>query len=740
MCALIITGIFPLASSAAIATESSVQTKIANFKKLFPDESYFTTTGTNVCKKVTQSGSASWCSGGTSCETCRLEYLFSNQCTNSNIKAAISQVPALTNIPKGRASCCGFATFAFCYIFEHDYLTNSTAISTANAGITDKFLSSLKPGDLVKCYTSMTSTSASHWAIFLGYDSNYVYFYESNNLRPNRVEYNNSRPRNGLKLKSDGSWVKLVAFRSNTHTSKLTVNDTYKVTASDGFLAIRSTYSTSGTQLGTIPTGATFTVTKYDEDGNWGYVTYNGISGWSCLYNVELVNSSSNSSTGTIESQPVNNIYCINAPDGFVAFRTQPTTSSTKISEITTGKYITVTQLTNDGKYDWGYTSYNGQSGWVCLYYTIQHKSHSYGNWQTVTAATCTTTGSQKRSCACGATEMQSVSSLGHSYSTTWTTDTYATCTTNGSKSHHCTRCNAKTDQTIISSTGHSYNTWSTVKAPTCTALGTQSRTCTVCNNGETKSIAALGHNYSSSWTTDVSPTCTTAGTKSHHCTRCDIKTDITTIPSAGHSWNEWVIIVEATTDSTGTRIRTCKNSGCTTKESAVIAKLPEPGHTHTFEDWHTDTPATCTEDGISSRNCTLCSEFETLTISAKGHNFGEWATKKEATTENEGIMERTCNNCNKSEYLSIPKLTPVETETPSTEIPGGNITDIVTANPTATPTENVPTVTAPSNDNNYNNDSNVTSIALILVSIFATLLLIILAILIIKQTSRKKQ
>ncbi len=656
VCFLLIAGIFPLSTSAATitATESYVQTKINNLKALFPDESYFTTTGTNACKKVTQSGNAYWCSGGTSCETCRLEYLFSNKCTNNNIKTAINQVPALNSIPKSRASCCGFATFAFCYIFEHDYLTNSTAISTANAGITNAFLSSLKPGDLIKCYTSMTSTQASHWAIFLGYDDNYVYLYESNNLRPNRVEYNNKRPRNGLKLKSDGSWVKLVAFRSNTHTSKIKVNDTYKVTAVDGFLSIRSTNDTSGTKLGTIPTGAMFTVTKYDNNGNWGYVTYNGVSGWSCLYDVEFITSSSNPGTGSVETKPVNDVYCITAPDGVQSIRTQPATSSTKIGEVPNNKYITVTQYANDGKWDWGYTTYNGQSGWVCLYYATKHASHSFGSWQTVTAATCTTNGSKKRVCACGAAETDAILALGHNYSPTFSIDKAATCTTVGSKSKHCTRCSASTEVTSIPATGHSYGAWTIVTEATCTSTGLHQHSCSHCGNIEYRTIAALGHDYSLSWTIDKVATCTTVGSKSKHCTRCSASTEVTSILATGHSYGVWSIVTAATCSSTGLHQHSC--SRCGNIEYRTIAAL---GHDYSLS-WTIDKAAACTVSGIKSHHCTRCStKSDVTTIPAADHSWSNWTVVKQATNNETGINIRKCTSpgCSAKESAIIAKL-----------------------------------------------------------------------------------
>lgn len=51
-----------------------------------------------------------------------------------------------------------------------------------------------------------------------------------------------------------------------------------KVVSSDGSLNIRSSASSSGTVLGTIPSGTYIMVTSVTD--NWAYVTYNGISGY----------------------------------------------------------------------------------------------------------------------------------------------------------------------------------------------------------------------------------------------------------------------------------------------------------------------------------------------------------------------------------------------------------------------------------------------------------------------------
>ncbi|MBQ3551021.1 MAG: hypothetical protein IJA41_08605 [Clostridia bacterium] len=322
--------------------------------------------------------------------------------------------------------------------------------------------------------------------------------------------------------------------------------------------------------------------------------------------------------------------------------------------------------------------------------------SHSYGAWQTVTPASCTTRGSQKRTCACGDTQTQHIPAIGHSYgeweyvqtatctangtkkrtcgscghieygtllsgghnySSTFTVDKPATCTTQGSKSKHCAWCTSKIEVTAIPATGHSYGAWQTVTKPSCTATGSQKHVCSSCSHTEYKTIAALGHDYSSAWTVDKAATCTASGTKSHHCSRCTARSSVTTIPANGHSWSGWTVTKKATYEETGLKVRECTVNGCSAEESSVIAKLPLDGHTHNFGEWVTETAATCVVNGVQKRTCSICKSFETREITAIGHSFGEWVVEKTATCEAGGIQKRTCSSCKETETLSSPAL-----------------------------------------------------------------------------------
>ncbi len=154
----------------------------------------------------------------------------------------------------------------------------------------------------------------------------------------------------------------------------------------------------------------------------------------------------------------------------------------------------------NNVTYIAGFYDDAGHTGSVISVYSFHMNSHtcSYGAWSTVTAATCTATGTQKRTCTgCGATQTQSIAATGHSYSSSYTVDIAASCQLKGSKSRHCTKCDAMTDVTTIAALGHSYPEDYTIDIEaSCTLDGSKSRNCTRCGATQTENIKALGHSY----------------------------------------------------------------------------------------------------------------------------------------------------------------------------------------------------------------------------------------------------
>ena len=168
-----------------------------------------------------------------------------------------------------------------------------------------------------------------------------------------------------------------------------------------------------------------------------------------------------------------------------------------------------------------GYSSHNYVSDgghWSgCKYYTdkkcsrcgdttstYSYTSHSWGSWTTTKAATCTSSGTQTRTCSdCGNTETQTISATGHSYVSHSAVS--PTCTKSGNDAYYtCSKCSTifNSSKAVISSIptkaalGHSWGSWTVTKEATCTDSGTQKHTCSRCSASETKTISALGHQW----------------------------------------------------------------------------------------------------------------------------------------------------------------------------------------------------------------------------------------------------
>ena len=277
--------------------------------------------------------------------------------------------------------------------------------------------------------------------------------------------------------------------------------------------------------------------------------------------------------------------------------------------------------------------------------HTCTHCKHSYkdtyidalGHKENIDEAvepTCTTAGltAGKHCSVCGEVlqAQNEIPALGHDFSKEWTIDKEATCTEKGSKSHHCTRCEVKSDETEIPTIEHSESDWIIDKEATCTEGGSKHTECTVCHTMIKTEIPALGHDFSKEWTIDKEATCTEKGSKSHHCTRCEVKSDETEIPTKEHSESNWIIDKEATCTEGGSKHTECTVCHTTIKTENISAL------------GHTGGTATCTEQAT----CSVCGEKYG---DALGHKYGDIIPKTEPTCSQKGVdAHYKCSVCNK--------------------------------------------------------------------------------------------
>ena len=359
---------------------------------------------------------------------------------------------------------------------------------------------------------------------------------------------------------------------------------------------------------------------------------------------------------------------------------------------------------------------------------------HTFSNWTQTKAPTCTEKGSERRDCtvcdhfetrfinALGHTdatpvvenrveascttngsydsviycfvcqaeiirEVKTIAKLGHNYSIEWTVDIEATCTTVGSMSHHCARCDDKSEVTEIAANGHS---WSyDAMLPTCTEKGYEYKECGVCHSFEEREFDALGHNEIPH--NGKVPTCTEFGWKKYvTCSRCDYST-YEELPATSHKASEWIIDEEATYEKDGRKYKECTTCGeileesiipmlshkyvsvvtpptCTERgytthtcsdcgNSYVDDYIPATGHNYSAE-WTVDIEPTCTTAGSQSHHCVRCDVKKDVTeIPASGHTFGDWQQVKAPTCTGIGAERRYCANCDAFEKRPVDAL-----------------------------------------------------------------------------------
>ena len=70
----------------------------------------------------------------------------------------------------------------------------------------------------------------------------------------------------------------------------------------------------------------------------------------------------------------------------------------------------------------------------------------------------------------------------------------------------------------------------------------------------------------------------------------------------------------------------------------------------HTFTEWETITEASCINDGLESRHCLFCDEYEERTVEG-GHKYVNYSAKLPTCTENGWKSYKTCSVCADTTY-----------------------------------------------------------------------------------------
>ena len=318
-----------------------------------------------------------------------------------------------------------------------------------------------------------------------------------------------------------------------------------------------------------------------------------------------------------------------------------------------------------------------------CGQNVVSNEAHTYGEWVTVTEATCHSDGLQQRTCSvCNYVQSKTIpsSTVAHNVSDVWSYDDdyhYYACTNDG-----CTYTEDKTPHNWIETSRDD---------ATCESDGTIYYSCE-CGATKTEKIDALGHKPAANYSIDSTghwyecengcgekldyaehnvATLWSSDENSHwhECTDgCGYKTDVAT-----HDWDDGVITKPATADQTGIKMFTCNTCERTKEvtitsdghEAAADWQYDEDYHwhncatagcnevfdkgTHTFDGGVVTTPATCTENGLRTYTCTVCHYYYTEVINATGHDMIHHTAVPATCTVNGTLEYWACENCDKN-------------------------------------------------------------------------------------------
>lgn len=216
-----------------------------------------------------------------------------------------------------------------------------------------------------------------------------------------------------------------------------------------------------------------------------------------------------------------------------------------------------------------------------------------------------------------------------------------AACTEDGYTIYKCEICGEEIKDDIVPAKKHSYSEWEIVKEPTKDKKGQRVATCTVCGHELVEDIE-FGE--------DVSDT--TAPEDKETYTKTErgevVKPGGVDIP-VNKPDNSGTTEAPGTTEASGT-------TEATRTTEAPVAETDPCAKGHNYKE--TTTEATCTKDGVVTRECLTCGQKETVrTLPATGHDYS--VTVKvdvAATCSVEGSKTVRCSNCSNTITESIPK------------------------------------------------------------------------------------
>ena len=251
-------------------------------------------------------------------------------------------------------------------------------------------------------------------------------------------------------------------------------------------------------------------------------------------------------------------------------------------------------------------------------------------------------------------------SPLDHSWE--WIVDREPTCGETGLKHEKCVNCTAtRSPNTSIPATGAHQYEWVVDLEPTCAETGLKHEKCKNCTatRSPNTSIPATGaHQYE--WVVDLEPTCAETGLKHEKCKNCTATRSLnTSIPATGsHTYTAALQKAEAKAHDAD-----CTHALTYYYSCATCGRVEGSG-THTFTVGSAmghvyrltgTTPSTCKDAGENTYTCERCSDVRHDPLPLAAHSYGGWVTEREATCTDNGISVRYCTVCNARDTQTIP-------------------------------------------------------------------------------------
>ena len=392
------------------------------------------------------------------------------------------------------------------------------------------------------------------------------------------------------------------------------------------------------------------TVSKNDSDkfvvyakvtDNSGNITYVSTEGFNVDKTAPVIEVSGNGS---------NDVYCESATVKVTDTNLKTVTVDNEPVELTEGAYT----ITTAGEHKIVATDMAGNETEMTI--TV-NAEHTWGDPEVIGAPTCTDKGENKYTCTvCGGTKTEEINALGHDTSKVDAKD--ATCTEDGNKEYYtCSRCDklfededAKTETTLENVTikaAHSWeNDFTIDKAATCEEAGSKSIHCSKCDAKQNETtIGALGHNFTNEIVDEKylasAATCTAKAKYYKSCSVCEKSSKDTdgevTFEKGEQLPHDFAIEVEgtktaATCKETGSVTMKCAKCDATTTKTLEIDPNNHQGETE-IRDKKT---ANCHEKGYTGdKYCLACGtkiETGTETEIDKNSHDGETQVRDTVT------------------------------------------------------------------------------------------------------------